>query len=147
MSKSNDKRAGRPTGGSRDALEKSPMMAHLLDGLDHKTDIGEYGRLTFAMVARFFLSEDEMVHLLKEQPGMNEESARALVLQVNRHDYNPPKRERVLQWQQQQDFQICPDEEDPNSCNVYKELEFPQELYDRIGEFWEEKSEAAETRE
>jgi hypothetical protein len=56
--------------------------------------------------------------------------------------YNPPKREKILAWQAQQDFPICPDADDPGACNVYKDLQFPQELYDRIGDFWEEKSEA-----
>jgi hypothetical protein len=39
------------------------MMAHLLDALEAGTDIGHYGRLTFAMVARHFMSEDMLVRL------------------------------------------------------------------------------------
>ncbi len=42
-------------------LKKNAMMAHLLDALDHKKDIGHYGRLVFTMVARHFLSEEEVV--------------------------------------------------------------------------------------
>lgn len=127
-----------------DALAQSPMMVRLLDALEKGTDIGHYGRLTFVIVARFFLPEDEMVALLAKQPEQTEESARALVLQVKGHDYNPPKRERILEWQTQQDFQICPDAEDPNACNVYRELRFPDHIYERIGEFWEEQAEESE---
>jgi hypothetical protein len=123
-------------------LRKSNMMAHLLDAVENGTDIGHYGRLVFTMVARYFLDDDRIIQLLKKQPGMDEESARVLLLQVQERDYNPPKREKILAWQSQQDFPICPDADDPGACNVYKDLQFPQELYDRIGEFWEEKSEA-----
>ena len=125
-----------------DNIRDSPMMAHLLDALKKGTDIGEYGRLTFAIVARHFLEEKELVDLLSRQPDQDEQSARALLMQVQQRDYNPPKRERVLEWQSQQEFPICPTPEDPNSCNVYRELRFPQETYDRIDEFWLEKAEA-----
>jgi hypothetical protein len=121
-------------------LRASPMMAHLLDALEKGQDIGEYGRLTFVMVARHFLSEDELVKLLEKQPGMDETEARAQVLQVKARDYNPPKRERILQWMERQDFPICPDPEDPNGCNVYRELQFPDDIYEQINEFWEEKA-------
>ena len=40
-------------------LRKNDMMAHLLDSLEAGKDIGHYGRLVFAMVARHFLSEAE----------------------------------------------------------------------------------------
>src|SRR5436305_14365960 len=86
-----------------ESLGDSPMMAHLLDALEAGTDIGHYGRLTFVMVARHFLEEDKIVDFLAHQPDQNEEDARALFLQVKAHDYNPPKRERILQWQAQQD--------------------------------------------
>ena len=81
--------------GRSDNLLDSPMMAHLLEAIQAGTDIGHYGRLTFAMIARYFLPEDELVRLLAKQPGQNEEAARALLLQVQGHDYNPPKRERI----------------------------------------------------
>jgi hypothetical protein len=42
-------------------------MAHLLDTTRASTDIGHYGRLTFAMIARHFLEEDEPVRLLAGQ--------------------------------------------------------------------------------
>jgi DNA primase large subunit len=118
------------------------MMAHLLDALDAGTDIGHYGRLTFAMVARHFMDEDELIDLLAKQPDQDADKARAMVLQVKGKDYNPPKRDRILEWQAQQDFPICPTPDDPASCNVYRELRFPQGIYDNIGEFWEEQAAA-----
>jgi hypothetical protein len=127
-----------------DDLRDSPMMAHLLDALEEGTDIGDYGRLTFVMVARHFLSDKEMVDLLENQPDMDEKSAEALVLQVKAHGYNPPRRERILQWQKMQDFPICPNPEDPNGCNVYRELRFPEDIYNHIDEFWEEKLDLTE---
>lgn len=127
-----------------DNLRDSAMMRHLLDALEEGTDIGEYGRLTFVMVARHFLDEEEMVSLLQRQPGMEEEEdARGLVLQVRERGYNPPKRERILAWQEQQEFPICPTPEDPAACNVYSELRFPDELYENIDDYWEERAEAA----
>jgi hypothetical protein len=125
-------------------LRDSPMMAHLLDALEHGTDVGHYGRLVFAMVARHFLDGDRIVDLLAKQPGQSEEEARSLLLQVEGRDYNPPKRERILEWQAQQDFPICPDVDDPQACNLYRELRFPDEVYESIGEFYEQKAEAKE---
>ncbi len=130
--------------GRSEDLRDSPMMAHLMDALEAGTDIGHYGRLTFAMIARHFLDEDELIKLLAGQPDQSEESARSLVRQVEGRDYNPPKRERILEWQAQQDFPICPTPDDAGSCNVYRELRFPQSVYDQIGEFWEEQAEARE---
>lgn len=122
----------------KEALRNSPMMVHLLDALEKGTDIGHYGRLTFVMVARHFLSEDEMVELLSHQPEHNAEDSLALIRQVKAHDYNPPKRERILEWQSQQDFPICPTPDEPGTCNVYQELRFPDGIYDNISEFYEE---------
>jgi DNA primase large subunit len=121
-------------------LRDSPMMAHLLDALEAGTDVGHYGRLTFAMIARHFMDEDALVDLLAKQPDQDADKARAMVLQVQGKDYNPPKRDRILEWQAQQDFAICPTPDDPASCNVYRELRFPQGIYDNIGEFWEEQA-------
>ena len=123
-------------------LRKNDMMAHLLNALDTGEDIGHYGRLVFAMVGHHFLSLDELIRHLAKCKGFDEEQARALVLQVKGRDYNPPKRERILEWQAQQDFPICPTPDDAGSCNVYRELRFPQSVYDHIEEFWEEQDEA-----
>ncbi len=133
--------------GRSENLRDSPMMAHLLDALEAGTDIGHYGRLTFAMIARHFLPEDELVRLLASQPGHNETEARVLVRQVQERDYNPPKRERILEWQAQQEFPICPTPDDPGSCNVYRELRFPEGIYEHINEFYEEKATARDADE
>jgi hypothetical protein len=125
-------------------LRDSPMMAHLLDALEQGTDIGHYGRLTFAMVARHFLEEAELVRLLGAQPDQDEEKARVLLRQVQARDYNPPKRERILEWQAQQEFPICPDPENPAACNLYRELKFPDGIYENIQEFYEEQVESEE---
>jgi hypothetical protein len=129
------------TGAQSDNLRDSPMMAHLLEALKKGTDIGHYGRLTFAMVARHFLDEEEMVKLLSKQPDQDETQARALLRQIEGRDYNPPGRERILEWQAQQDFPICPTPDDPNSCNVYSDLRFPEGIYENINEFYEEQAE------
>ena len=94
------------------------------------------------MVARHFLSEDELVDLLSQQPDHTVADSTALAHQVKAHDYNPPKRERVLQWQSEQDFPICPTPDDPISCNFYRELHFPDGIYENITEFHEEQAEA-----
>lgn len=62
--------------------------------------------------------------------------------QEKAHDYNPPKRDRILQWQSEQDFPICLTPNDPASCNVYRELRFPNGIYENITEFHEEQAEA-----
>src|SRR5919204_1320971 len=134
-------RRSRETGagdGRSGDLRDSPMMAHLLDALEAGTDIGHYGRLTFAMVARHFLDEEELVRLLASQPGQDETKARALVLQVKGRGYTPPKRERILEWQARQEFPICPNPDDPDAGNVYNELEFPEKVYASIEEYREQ---------
>jgi hypothetical protein len=123
-------------------LRNSPMMAHLLDALEAGQDVGHYGRLTFAMVARHFMDHDELVRLLAAQPEQDEAKARAMLLQVEQRDYNPPKRERILEWQSRQEFPICPNSDDPSACNVYSELQFPDGIYDNIEEFYEEQAAA-----
>ena len=63
-------------------LRKNDMMAHLLDSLEAGKDIGHYGRLVFAMVARHFLSDNELVKLLTKDKSFGEADAKALVAQV-----------------------------------------------------------------
>jgi hypothetical protein len=123
-------------------LRKNGMMAHLLDALESKQDIGHYGRLVFAMVARHFLDEQELVQWLIKNPGFTEEQARALYVQVQGKDYNPPRRERILEWQKQQEFPICPNPHDPDSCNVYKDLQFPSHVYEHISDYHQQKAES-----
>ena len=123
-------------------LRKNDMMAHLLDSLEAGKDIGHYGRLVFAMVARHFLSDNELVKLLAKDKGFGEEQARTLVAQVQSRDYNPPKREKILQFLEQQKFPICPDADNPDACNVYKDLQFPEGVYAKINEYYQQKVQA-----
>jgi hypothetical protein len=122
------------------ALRKSEMMAHLLDALSQGQDIGHYGRLVFVMVARHFLSEKEISTLLQLDPDFDEDKARALIEQVISKAYSPPTREKVLEFQRHQQFPICPNPEDPDACNVYKDLKFPPAVYESITEYHVEKA-------
>lgn len=122
-------------------LRKSPMMNHLLDALDEGRDIGHYGRLTFAMIAHHFLAQDDLIAWICKDQDITDAEAKALVLQVQDKDYNPPKRDRILEWQAQQEFPICPNPEDPDACNVYRELQFPDHVYEHISEYYEQKAE------
>jgi hypothetical protein len=70
----------------------------------------------------------------------DESEARALVQQVEERDYNPPKCERILEWQDQQEFPICPNPDDPDACNVYRELDLPDEIFENIQEYREDKA-------
>lgn len=121
-------------------LRKNDMMAHLLDALDAGKDIGHYGRLVLAMVARHFLSEDELIDYLQKDSDFTQAEAQTLYKQVQGKDYNPPRRERVLEWQQQQEFPICPNPDDPDSCNVYKDLQFPEHVYEHISDYYQHKN-------
>lgn len=125
-------------------LRRNDMMAHLLDALDRGQDIGHYGRLVFAMVGRHFLEDEELVTLLQKDRDFSEEQARALVQQVKSRGYNPPRRQRILQWQAEQEFPICPHRDDPDACNVYKDLKFPDGVYHDIEEYHEQKVEAGQ---
>ncbi len=118
-------------------LKQSEMMAHLMDSLDKGQDIGHYGRLVFVMVGRFFASDDELVGQLTKDKDCDEQKARVLIKQVEAKGYNPPKRDRILQWMNQQEFPICQDPENPDACNVYKSLEFPAEMYQKISSYYE----------
>lgn len=121
-------------------LQQSPMMNHMLEALENGEDIGHYGRLTFAMIARHFVSNDELVELLTKDHDADEREVRAMVQQVEETGYSPPRRDKILEWQKEQDFQICPDSDDPDSCNVYSELQFPDEVYEDIQEYREEQA-------
>jgi hypothetical protein len=119
-------------------LRNSPTMQHLLEALERGEDIGHYGRLTFAMAAHHFMEKEALVKLLGKGGDTDESKARALVEQVVGREYNPPSRRRILEWQSRQEFPICPNPEDPNAGNLYRELEMPEEVYEDIQEFWEE---------
>ena len=120
-------------------LRQSPMMAHMLDALDNGEDIGHYGRLVFAMIGRHFVSNDELVKLLTKDHDADEQEIRAMVQQVQDKAYSPPRREKILEFQNQQDFEICPNPDDPDACNVYNELQFPDDVYESIQEYQEKR--------
>lgn len=123
-------------------LRQNDMMGHLLAALQKKQDIGHYGRLVFAMVGRHFIDSDELVRLLQKNPDFSEAQARALVNQVSSRDYNPPKREKIMQYQAEQEFPICPNADDPDACNLYRNLKFPDGVYEKIAEYHEQKAQA-----
>jgi hypothetical protein len=123
-------------------LRQSPMMNHMLDALNRGENIGQFGRLTFAMIARYFVDNEELAQLQIEDGGIDENEARGLVQQVEEMGYNPPRREKILEWQKQQDFPICPNPDDPDACNVYNELTFPDEVYEEIQEYREQRQAA-----
>jgi hypothetical protein len=131
--------SGRRTTMPLEDLRHSEMMSHLLDALDRGEDIGHYGRLTFAIVANHFLDKEELVEWLSKDGDTGESEARALVQQVVERGYNPPKRERILEWQDQQDFPICPNPDDPDACNVYRELDLPDQIFENIQDYREDK--------
>ena len=123
-------------------MRKDSMMAHLLDSLEAGKDIGHYGRLVFAMVARHFMPHEELLRWLSRDSDFEPAAAEALLRQVEGRDYNPPKRDRILEWQSQQEFPILPNPEDPDCGNLYRNLKFPDSIYDHIGHYQEQKAAA-----
>ena len=89
-------------------LKQSQMMNHMLEALENGEDIGHYGRLTFAMVGVYFANDDELVQVMTNDEEADEREVRAMVQQVREKGYNPPNRDKILEWQQKQDSQICP---------------------------------------
>lgn len=89
------------------------------------------------MIGRHFVGNDELVGLLAKDHDADEGEIRALVQQVEEKGYSPPRREKILEYQSQQDFPICPD---PDACNPYAELQFPDEVYEAIQEYREERT-------
>lgn len=128
--------------GDAEDLRREPMMAHLMDSLDAGKDIGHYGRLVFAMVAHHFLPPEQLLDWLNKDPDFGHDEAIALLRQVESRDYSPPRRERILAWQAQQEFPILPNPEDPDCGNVYRNLKFPEKVYEHIQGYEEEKAEA-----
>lgn len=128
-----------------DELRQDQMMNHLFNALDRGQDIGHYGRLVFVLGARHFLNEEEMLTWMTKDKDCDQVKARALIQQVDQRNYNPPRRERVIEWMQKQGFPICPNPEDPDSCNLYKSLEFPHEVYEHASSYRGQKAEATTT--
>jgi DNA primase large subunit len=126
-------------------LKQSQMMNHMLEALENGEDIGHYGRLTFAMVGVYFANDDELVQVMTQDHDAEEREIRAMVQQVREKGYNPPNRDKILEWQQKQDFHICPNPDDPDSCNVYSELDIPQGVLEDIQEYRAEEQVARES--
>jgi hypothetical protein len=121
-------------------LRQSPMMSHMLDALDNGEGIGHYGRLVFTMIGRHFVDNDELIELLTQDNDAEEKEIRSLVQQVEEKGYSPPKRDKILEYQSQQEFAIYPNPDDPDACNPYSELQFPDEVFESIQEYREEKA-------
>ena len=132
-----------PAGGESE-LRKDSMMAHLLDSLADAKDIGHYGRLVFAMVARHFMPHDEVLAWLTRDRDFSEDQARVMLKQVEGRDYNPPRRDRIMEWQAQQEFPIIPAADDPDCGNLYRNLKFPGQVYQHIEGYQEAKLHAEE---
>jgi DNA primase large subunit len=120
-------------------LKQSQMMNHMVEALENGEDIGHYGRLTFAMVGVYFANDDELVQVMSKDEDADEREVRAMVQQVREKGYNPPNREKILEWQSKQDVQICPNPDDPDACNVYTELDIPQGVLEDIQEYQEKR--------
>ena len=133
---------GQDLGGEAE-LRKDSMMAHLLDSLEAGKDIGHYGRLVFAMVARHFMPHEEVIAWMVKDKDDTPEKAQLLLRQVEGKDYNPPRRDKILYYQSQQDFPILPNPDDPDCGNLYRNLKFPTEIYDHISHYQEAKLDAA----
>ena len=134
--------AGEQAQGGEAELRKDSMMAHLLDSLEQGTDIGHYGRLVFAMVARHFLPHEEVLAWMMKDKDVDQEKATLMLTQVEGRDYNPPRRDKILEYQSKQDFPILPNPEDPDCGNLYRNLKFPDEIYEHIGHYQEAKLES-----
>ncbi len=90
-----------------------------------------------------FLSNSlQVIHTkrLTKDHDADEQEVRALVQQVEEKDYSPPRREKILEYQGQQDFPICPNPDGPEACNPYAGLQFPDEVYESIQEYREEQA-------
>ena len=88
------------------------------------------------------MDDAAIIALLARQPDMDETKARALLKHVEERGYNPPQRERILERQSHGGFQIIPKPQDPDSGNLYRELEFPEEVYEDIERYHEQKVES-----
>ncbi len=135
--------AGNAPEGGEEELRKDSMMVHLLDSLAAGTDIGHYGRLVFAMVARHFMPHEEVLAWMMKDKDVDEEKATLMLRQVEGRDYSPPRRDKILDYQSKQDFPILPNPDDPDCGNLYRNLKFPDEVYEHIGHYQEAKMDSA----
>jgi hypothetical protein len=52
------------------------------------------------------------------------------------------KRDRLLEWHLQQEFPILPHPDDPDCGNLYRNLKFPDTIYNHISQYQEQKANA-----
>jgi len=126
-------------------LRKSPTMNHLLEAQEQGQDIGHYGRLVFAMVGHHFLSNDELEQIMLKGGHTDKAKVDVLIQQVESRDYSPPRREKLLEYQSKQDFPIVPNPDDPDSGNLYRELNFPDDVFQHIEGYREKQVEASQS--
>ena len=109
-----------------DALRKNDMTAHLMDALDRGEDIGHYGRLVFVMVGRHFMDEDELVRHLKQRGGHGRgEGPGGWSSSGPVRHHNPPKRERIMEWQAPAGLPHLPPRLRPRRLQRLQEPEIP----------------------
>jgi len=118
------------------------MMTYLLNATLRGEDIGHYGRLVVVMVGRHFLDREALVSAIAHGE-CDAPAARALIDQVELADYSPPKRAKILDYAKRQEFPLLPDASDPDAGNVYRTLQFPEHVYEHIGEYREAKASAS----
>ena len=126
-------------------LRQSPMMAHLLDAQAQGKDIGHYGRLTVAIVGHYFLDRDELVASSCRGVGSTRGRPRRSCSRSPSTTTTRPSREQILEWQQHQDFPLCPTPDDPDACNLYRDLRFPEAVYEDIEAYREQRFDAGTT--
>ena len=73
------------------------------------------------MVARHFMDEQELLACLQKNPDFSDEEFVPSIIRCKggttiRRGANVPE------WQKEQEFPICPNPDDPDACNVYKDL-------------------------
>ncbi len=126
-----------------EALGRNKMMAHLINALKDNKDIGHYGRFTFASIARHFMEPEELARYLAKDEDEALEDAAALVHQVNDADYSPPGPAKIRKWNKEQEFPILPPEhQTSDDANVYQDLDFPSDVYDKINAYHREQASA-----
>ena len=92
------------------------------------------------MVGRHFMDEDELVQYLTKNSDFDADQGARRWSSRCAARLQPAPPQRILEWQAQQDFPICPGGDDPDACNVYRNLKFPDGVYENIQEYHEQKA-------
>lgn len=124
---------------AREQMMSSPTIRRLVEAAEAGEDIGHYGELTLAIVGRYFMSDADLVDLLSRCVEMDRKKAAGLVHQVKEGDYSPPRRETLVHWSSEQQFNLI-NVKDPDSGNLYRELTFPDQVYEHIRHYHEDKA-------